>query len=272
MPNAELAREGQSARSGPVKLTAATRATAALRSPNVPRPQFGATLLVGGGAPATEVEMFGSDKRLEKNLRESGGKTAPAEITATKKGMMAISSGGDAAQLAASAHVNWKLTLRVTPDNETPFEAEVKEPYPEMGGGPSVGDTIGVLYDPNDHSKLVVDHSSEGIATTVVSHMSDRAQAAMAQVGGESAQDMMKEAIDDPAAFREKMQERASQMSANAMASAQPGMPNVFVGGAPVGGASPDPADEIAKLADLKDRGALTEEEFQAQKKKILGT
>ncbi|HEY2564587.1 MAG TPA: SHOCT domain-containing protein [Acidimicrobiales bacterium] len=31
-------------------------------------------------------------------------------------------------------------------------------------------------------------------------------------------------------------------------------------------------ADEIAKLADLKDRGAITEEEFQARKTRILNS
>jgi hypothetical protein len=216
--------------------------------------------------------MFGSAERLEKKLRKSGGKAAPAEITAAKKGMMAISTGNDAAQQAASAHVNWKLTLRVTPDSESPFEAEVKEPYGEMSGGPSVGDVIGVLYDPNDHSQLVVDHSSEGIATTALSHIGDGTQAAMAQVGGESAHDMMKDAIDDPQAFRAKMRERASQMNASALASAGVVAPNTWVGGVPQGVAQPDPADEIAKLADLRDRGALTDAEFEAQKKKLLGT
>lgn len=34
----------------------------------------------------------------------------------------------------------------------------------------------------------------------------------------------------------------------------------------------PSLADEIAKLADLRDRGALTEEEFQERKRKLLGT
>jgi Short C-terminal domain len=216
--------------------------------------------------------VFGSAERLETELRESGGKTASAQITATKKGKFAISHGNDAAQQAASAHVNWTLTLQVTPDDEALFEAQVKESYPELGGGPSVGDTIGVLYDPNDHSRLVVDHSSEGLATRALSHTSDRMKAAMAQVGGEPAQDMMKEAIDDPAAFREKMKERASQMNANAVASAGTQMPTMVAGGVPVGGAQPDPADEIAKLADLRDRGALTEAEFEAQKKKVLGT
>jgi len=212
--------------------------------------------------------MFGSAERLEKKLRESGGKTATAEITTAKAGKMAISTGNDAAQQAASAHVNWKLTLRVTPDGESPFEAEVKAPYPEMGGGPSVADTIGVLYDPNDHTKLVVDHSTQGVATQALSHMSPTAQAALASVGGEPAEDLVKEAIADPAAFREKMRARAGS-----------GGPIVMVGGQQISGApitpptAPvDPADELAKLADLRDRGALTSEEFEAQKKRVLGT
>jgi hypothetical protein len=207
--------------------------------------------------------MFGSAGRLEKKLRESGGKAAPAEITAAKKGMMAISTGNDAAQQAASAHVNWKLTLRVTPDSESPFEAEVKEPYPEMGGGPSVGDVIGVLYDPNDHTKLVIDHSTEGIATQALSHMSPEAQAALSSVGGESAGDLVKEALADPTAFREKM--RAAGSGPIVMVGGQQ------ISGAPVAAKPIDPADEIAKLADLRDRGALTPDEFEAQKKRVLG-
>ncbi len=41
---------------------------------------------------------------------------------------------------------------------------------------------------------------------------------------------------------------------------------------APAAAAAPaDVASQLAKLADLKERGHLTEEEFQAQKKKLLG-
>jgi Short C-terminal domain len=36
--------------------------------------------------------------------------------------------------------------------------------------------------------------------------------------------------------------------------------------------AAPDLADELTKLADLRDRGALTDAEFEAQKAKLLGT
>jgi hypothetical protein len=37
------------------------------------------------------------------------------------------------------------------------------------------------------------------------------------------------------------------------------------------GAAPPSVADELQKLADLRDRGVLTETEFEAQKAKVLG-
>jgi hypothetical protein len=40
---------------------------------------------------------------------------------------------------------------------------------------------------------------------------------------------------------------------------------------APPAAAAPDPIEQLTKLAALKDSGALTEEEFEAQKAKILG-
>lgn len=36
-------------------------------------------------------------------------------------------------------------------------------------------------------------------------------------------------------------------------------------------GSAPSTADELARLADLRDKGVLSEEEFQAQKAKALG-
>ena len=38
------------------------------------------------------------------------------------------------------------------------------------------------------------------------------------------------------------------------------------------GGGAYSPAEEIARLAELRDRGILTAEEFEAQKQKVLGT
>jgi hypothetical protein len=49
-----------------------------------------------------------------------------------------------------------------------------------------------------------------------------------------------------------------------------------FAPGGPQGGAStpaqpqPSVADQLTKLADLRDRGALTDAEFEAQKAKLL--
>ena len=50
----------------------------------------------------------------------------------------------------------------------------------------------------------------------------------------------------------------------------QPGGPR-FGGPQPAGAPAQDPLDRIAKLAQLRDSGALTNEEFEAQKAKLLG-
>jgi hypothetical protein len=88
-------------------------------------------------------------------------------------------------------------------------------------------------------------------------------------MGGESAENLMTEAMTDPAAFRQKMQERATRLAADP--SALTGS-TAHIVGLPGAAAPADTADQIAKLADLRDRGALTESEFQAEKKKVLGT
>jgi hypothetical protein len=55
-----------------------------------------------------------------------------------------------------------------------------------------------------------------------------------------------------------------------ASAGPQPGGPR-FGGPQPAGAPAQDPLDRIAKLAQLRDSGALTDEEFEAQKAKLLG-
>jgi hypothetical protein len=209
--------------------------------------------------------MFGSANRLEKKLREGGGHAASAEVVEAKAGRMVNSHGSTAAEELATSTVTWTLKVHVTPDGEAPFDADFKAPFPQMGG-PTVGETLGVLYDPNDRTKLVVDHSSRGVATRAVGRMSPEAQAALSSAGdGESAQDLLQERLTDPAAFAAKM--RAGRSGPGVMTGGQQ------VSGTPVAAATPtDPADEIAKLADLRDRGALTEAEFEAQKKRVLGS
>ena len=73
-----------------------------------------------------------------------------------------------------------------------------------------------------------------------------------------------------------------SQAVIDGLVSASPG-PNIMIGGTSVqelmaqaGGnpapAAPDPMERLGKLADLHDRGVLTDQEFAAQKAKILGS
>jgi hypothetical protein len=40
---------------------------------------------------------------------------------------------------------------------------------------------------------------------------------------------------------------------------------------APAGGVSPEAIEQLKQLAELKDQGVLTEEEFEQQKRKLLG-
>jgi Short C-terminal domain len=53
---------------------------------------------------------------------------------------------------------------------------------------------------------------------------------------------------------------RTNEQAANAAA----GTPSIPV-------EAPDPADRLVRLAGLRDRGVLTEDEFSSQKAKILG-
>ena len=227
---------------------------------------------------------MGSEGRLEKKLRKGGGKTAPAQITDAKKGMLLSSSGASASAQVASAHVTWKLKVQVAPDGESSFDATIKYAYPP-DGEPTVGSTIGVLYDPNDHTKVVVDDSADGDATALAAaKLSPQATAALQRAA--SLPPASREALQKAIAMRAQQEQGERKKNPGASATPAAGMadapaePSVTTGGFNVVGdgfhvvsaSQPDPADEIAKLAKLRDQGALTDAEFQAQKEKILGT
>jgi hypothetical protein len=198
--------------------------------------------------------MFGRDKKLEERLRKEGMR-APAEVLEADSSY-GITTGNPA--FVANTEIVWKLKLQVKPEGEPPFTADVKARFPQLGG-PARGGTLSVLYDPQDHSKVVVDQSVEGHIETMAARVA--ADHPENPALATSIDTLMHEAMADPAAFREKMREQAA-------AGLNPlGMPVTSFGAA-----APDPADQLTKLADLRDRGALSEEEFAAAKKRILGT
>jgi hypothetical protein len=170
-------------------------------------------------------------------LRANGGKPAKAMIKATKRGKKLR---GDPSQIV------WKVTLRVTPDDAQPFDAVIEAPFPEAEGGPSLGRLIGVVYDPHNHHNLAIDPTAP--------------VASFGQLQAGMMNHVVEQAMSTPGT-------------------------SVFVGGkwisgpgdapastpAPAGPA-PSLAGELERLASLRDQGALTEAEFQAQKAKLLGT
>jgi uncharacterized phage protein gp47/JayE len=78
-------------------------------------------------------------------------------------------------------------------------------------------------------------------------------------------EEMRRAAATDPEGFRELMRQRGPAAFGLPGAPGAPGSPAV------VTTTGEDPPDRLSKLADLRDRGALTDAEFEAQKKKLLG-
>jgi hypothetical protein len=157
----------------------------------------------------------------------------------------------------------YKVELRIELPGREPYTASVKLPVP----GPKVrymtaGSTCEVLVDPKKDDHVAIDWDGafqNGTLAQMVgnpdSKSSRYAAAAMKGAG-----------VDI---------EAISKMQADAMAAGQtPG--NVIIGGQLYGGTpapaavAPDPLDQLQKLAALRDSGVLTDEEFAAQKAKIL--
>ena len=64
---------------------------------------------------------------------------------------------------------------------------------------------------------------------------------------------------------------RTSRRTSRRMSAAQAPPPEAAAASAPAAPAPPDDMAQIQQLATMKDQGLLTEEEFQAKKKQILG-
>src|SRR3954470_15645902 len=179
-------------------------------------------------------------KKLKKEL-EANGKRANATIIEIAEKGMAVTRGAEG--VVSNTEIALKTHLRVTPDDEPEFEVKKRFSFPQMAV-PGAGQTVQVLYDQNDHDKIIIDYSPEA-------HKS----AAFSAAG------------IDPNQIGQLM-EQAQQMRAQA-AGMQGGMGQV-PGMAPPAQPQADPVEQLEKLAKLKESGALTEAEFAAEKAKIL--
>ena len=152
----------------------------------------------------------------------------------------------------------YKLHLHVELPDREPYDATVTLPVP----GPKIrymsgGSVCEVLVDPKKDDHIAIDWNGTFQQGTLDQMVAANPMMAAAMKGA---------GVDI---------EAVSQMQRNAMAQGQvPG--TVLIGGQLMGGipapATPDPLDQLKKLAELRDSGVLTEEEFATQKARLLNS
>jgi hypothetical protein len=195
--------------------------------------------------------MFGNKKGLEQKLREQGGTVAWATILSADEKWRSARGGDSGFGGPGQITDHMKVTLQVEPEGELPFEATFKQAFP--GHTPRIGGRAKVIYDPADHSKIAV-MDGEIYMPGLSVEKQQRSRARMAEA--------------EAAASSGHLAEYIEQRKAEAMSSA-----GSVIGGnvvLPGTAAKPDVVDQLTKLANLRDRGALTEAEFQAEKAKLL--
>ena len=164
--------------------------------------------------------MLYKHDRLEKKLRERG-RTARAEILS----MRTEGRGNKATAFSATdddltkAWTNCWLHLRVMPEGEAPFEAKVRT---RLNTFKSQGDTVPVLYDPDDHDKVFVDSEADAQEAMDKARADTEARSARAQGAAPPAAAFTGDAAsfaDSAAAFAEqaeKFREQAAALRAKA--------------------------------------------------------
>jgi hypothetical protein len=173
---------------------------------------------------------------------------------------------------------NWTVTVMVQPDHEPAFEATVHRGM-TLGNEMLIGSKMFVLYDPGDHSKVMEERDEEGVLDQMAATLSGKpGRGSTADIAAALA-----EVTKDPKGYDKAALIRA--IGGDAIGVTQDtkfvnlsGDPHLgWAPGDPASGAAPgsiDPSDPVAKLtqlADLRDRGVLSSDEFEAQKARILG-
>ena len=176
-------------------------------------------------------------RRTRKRLEEAGRKANATVVEIAEKGV-AVTTGPEG--VVSATQLALKTTLKVQPEGEPEFEVKTTFRYPQLSV-PAAGQQLAIIYDPEDHDKIMLDDSPEA-----------QQSAMLAGAGIDAGQ------IGDAIANAQQMQQQAMQG----------GGAGGMSFGAP---AAADPVAQLEKLQALKEKGALTDSEFEAQKAKILG-
>jgi hypothetical protein len=203
------------------------------------------------------VEPLGGD-RLEATLRQVG-RSAPAAVSHAAW-TPTVRTGEEPAHGGETRTATWRLRLQVEPDDETPFDATLTEVIP-LGEEIAVGQRIPVLFDPEDHRRVAIDHTERRGSLTVEARPSAGATSAASASDPTPLLGRRKPGPGEPTTAPQGM-----------LAHPSAGGPRLTDVSRAKDGASREPAeDRLARLADLWDRGALTSAEFERRKRQILG-
>jgi hypothetical protein len=131
------------------------------------------------------------------------------------------------------------------------------------------GSVVPVRYDPSDHSKVVVDlpalKERQSQADAAQQAQLDQQFAHLGEPGAQTASGPAAELLAGLAGGGDLKAQILRQVAQN------PGSVLDLRSSPPPGDQPSDPVERLSKLAELKQQGVLTDEEFAAAKAKILG-
>jgi hypothetical protein len=206
--------------------------------------------------------VFGNRSKKTRERLEAHGVRATATVLEISGGHVSVTTGNP--QLAANTELPMKLRLRVEPQGQDPFEVETKMTFPQLGL-PRQGGSIAVIFDPDDHDTVIRDQTTAGGFSMAADSIRARAEETD-RPELDAVADIVERASSGGGIDVEAMQRQIREQFAPGGAAA-PDLSAFF----PTAARPEDPVDKLAKLAELKEKGLLTEEEFNSQKARILG-
>jgi hypothetical protein len=215
--------------------------------------------------------VFGDNRQYKKLV--SKGKKATAEVTAAKQGHVT-----SVAQDGVMGTTNWTVTVMVRPEHEAAFEATVHRRM-NLGNEMLIGSQMFVLYDPDDHSKVMEERGEEGVLDQMATQLSGKpGRGSTSDIAAALAEVTKNPKGFDKAALIAAIGGDATGVTQDTSFVNLSGDPHQgWAPGDPASGAAAgvidanDPVAKLTQLADLRDRGVLSSDEFEAQKARILG-
>jgi hypothetical protein len=170
---------------------------------------------------------------------------------------------------AAGYEPNYDFVLDVRPSTGSPLRVTIHEGFTAPAGGfrnPSVGEVVGVLYDPKSQ-RVKFDNSDPRLSAAPAGQAVADGFAAVAAAppGTSSVGPGTPDASELPGTVQSFSGEAATEMLGALLGSG--GVEAVADMKAHAAG---DPAERLAKLQALRDKGVLTEAEYEAQRQRII--